>query len=233
MLITRFVPGAIAAIAAAGAVSYASISPTSQLWGKTVAQVAPGKIALTFDDGPNGRTTEELLDILAAANVPATFFLIGDFARRQPSLARAIHAAGHTIGNHTETHPNLFWLSPAQVREELIRCQQSIEDAIGAPATLFRPPFGIRRPDTLTTARSLGLSPVLWNVTCYDWRVQSADHLLGHAQRQMRRNERGNHGSILLLHDGGHRGLNADRSHTLEATRRLVAQFDRARFVGV
>ena len=216
--------------AAAALVSYASVSPTSQFWGKTVAHLDPGEIALTYDDGPNDGTTQRLLDVLAEADVRATFFLIGRYVRQQPALVRQIYQAGHALGNHTDTHPNLFWISPTRTRDELVRCQQSIEDAAGVSARLFRPPFGMRRPDTLTIAGSLGLTPVMWNVTCYDWRpTATAATILGNVERQMRREN----GSILLLHDGGHLASGADRLATVEATRNLLERYDRSRFVGI
>jgi peptidoglycan-N-acetylglucosamine deacetylase len=223
-----------ATLGAAGLVSYASVVPTSQLWGRTIAHVPHGNIALTYDDGPNDGTTQELLQILAEANVHATFFLIGTYVRQYPALVRGIAAAGHTLGNHTDTHPNLFWAISKQLREELTRCQHAIEDAAGKSAKFFRPPFGIRRPDTLYVAQELGLTPVLWNVTCYDWRAGiTAQQVLAHARRQMQRNERRHRGSILLLHDGGHLSLGADRKASLESTRQLLQQYSRESFITV
>jgi peptidoglycan/xylan/chitin deacetylase (PgdA/CDA1 family) len=216
--------------AAASLASYASVSPTSQLWGKTVARLAPGEIALTYDDGPNDGTTQLLLEVLAEAEVRATFFLIGRYVRQQPALVRQIQQAGHTLGNHSDTHPNLIWTSPARTRDEIIRCQQSIEDAAGVSVRLFRPPFGMRRPDTLRIARELGLTPVMWNVTCYDWKpTATATSIIDQTQRQMRPHS----GAILLLHDGGHLAFGADRLATIEATRRLLQRYERSRFVGI
>ena len=220
-----------ALFAAGGIVSYGAMSPTSQLFGETVAHVAKDRIALTFDDGPNGDTTLRLLDVLAAAGVRATFFLIGRYVRQQSEIARAIHAAGHAIGNHTDTHPSLFWCSPKRVERELTSALHSIEDAIGAQVTIFRPPFGARRPDVLQTARSLGLAPILWNVTCYDWKPTTPERVLAHAERQMRGNAAHDRGSILLLHDGGHVAPHADRAHTIAAVKRMVAQHTAAEFV--
>ncbi|MEO8726924.1 MAG: polysaccharide deacetylase family protein [Acidobacteriaceae bacterium] len=222
----------MAAVAAA-IVSYASVSPTSQMWGRTVAHVPPGEIALTYDDGPNDGTTERLLDVLAKANARATFFLIGRYVRRQPGLVRRIHQAGHVLGNHTDTHPNLVFASSMRVRAEMGRCQHSIEDATGEAVQFFRPPFGMRRADTLSIARSLQLTPVMWNVTCYDWKATSAQAVLHHADRQMRRNDARGRGSILLLHDGGHIAPGAERRHTIEATRVLLSRNEARRLVTI
>jgi peptidoglycan-N-acetylglucosamine deacetylase len=220
-------------LAAAGLISYASVNSASQLWGATLAHLPAGQIALTYDDGPNDGTTQDLLQILADANVRATFFLIGRFVRQQPALAREILAQGHSIGNHTDTHPNLFWASPGKTHEEMLRCQKSIEDATGGSVRLFRPPYGFRRPDTLSLARSLGLTPAMWNVTCYDWKALTPAQIAANAERGLARNARRYRGSILLLHDGGNLALGTDRSATLAATRQLLATHPRESFVAV
>jgi peptidoglycan/xylan/chitin deacetylase (PgdA/CDA1 family) len=223
-----------AALGVAGLASYASVAPTSQLWGRTIAHVPHCKIALTYDDGPNDGTTQELLGILADAKVHATFFLIGRYVRQQAALVREIVDAGHTLGNHTDTHANLLWASPACVREELSRCQQAIEDAAGVRAKWFRPPWGMRRPDTLRIAREGGLTPVLWNVTCFDWRGGiTAEQVLAHARRQMQRNDARGRGSVVLLHDGGHLALGADRTASLAATRFMLQQYSRESFLSL
>src|SRR5262249_49911574 len=96
-------------------------------------------------------------------------------------------------------------------------------------ACLFRPPFGGRRPGVLRTARALGLTPVMWSVTGYDWSAKSADFILGKVRSRL---ESGR-GEIVLLHDGGHLAPGADRSHTVEATRRLLEMSSEKRFVAV
>src|ERR1700677_3847379 len=102
---------AVFGLAAAGC-AYAAMSPQSQIFGRTLTVPAntpgqPGELALTFDDGPTPACTPRLLDILAQHDVRATFFLIGGFAQQQPDLVRRIHSAGHLIGNHSWSHPNL------------------------------------------------------------------------------------------------------------------------------
>lgn len=215
------------AVAAAGECAWAGLSPESQLFGRTVvAGRDPDEFALTYDDGPNPACTPRLLDLLAEREVRATFFLIGRFVRQQPELARAIRAAGHLVGNHTVTHPWLIAQSPARVREELAGCNAAIEDALGEPVRWMRPPHGARRPDVLRTARELGLTPVQWNAMGYDWRPGiEAAAILGHLERGIARNRRRGRGSNLLLHDGGHAALGAERSQSVEATRRLLDRY--------
>lgn len=221
--------------AAAGALAYASLWPQSQLFGKVlVAPSKPNEIALTYDDGPNPAVTERLLEVLASQEVRASFFLIGNFVRQRPDIARAIAAAGHLIGNHTMTHPWLAWQSATRIREELTGCNAAIEDAIGAPIHYFRPPHGARRPYVLRAARELGLTLVQWNVTCHDWN-SIAPTILAHATRGITRNQQKNRASNVLLHDGGQAALGQPRMATIEATGQLITRYKQtsAKFVTV
>lgn len=214
----------VAAGLAAGGCTYAALDPQSQLFGRTlVAGRHPSEFALTYDDGPNDPWTGRLLDLLAQHHVPATFFLIGRHVRRRPDLVRQIQAAGHLIGNHTVTHPWLAIRSPRCVREELTGCNAALEDILGAPVHFFRPPHGARRPDVLRAARDLGLTAVLWNAMGFDWRPNiTAARIAAYLERGIVRNQRHGRGSNLLLHDGGHLALGADRSQSVEATRLIL-----------
>ncbi|HWB31592.1 MAG TPA: polysaccharide deacetylase family protein [Acidobacteriaceae bacterium] len=208
---------------ATGGMLYASVWPTSQIYGRTlVAGSDPGEIALTFDDGPNDSATPALLEVLARYNVRATFFSIGGFVRERPDLLRAVAAAGHAIGNHTMTHPKLSFSSATQIRRELAECNAVLEDILGKPICLFRPPFGARRPVVLRIARELGLTPVMWNVTGYDWSPIGAEKILGKLEAGIARNRAAGQGSNLLLHDGGHLGIGAPRMDTVRAVERLL-----------
>jgi peptidoglycan-N-acetylglucosamine deacetylase len=224
-----------AAALTAGGYAYAAMCPTSQIFGKAiVASPQAQEFALTYDDGPNDPYTLQLLDVLAKHDVKATFFVIGRFVRQRPDIVRAIRSAGHLVGNHTVTHPVLLFQSPQRVREELAGCNAAIEDALGEPVHYFRPPHGARRPDVLHTAHELGLKPVLWNVMGYDWKPTTAEAVLGNLQKGIRRNQRRNTGSNLLLHDGGQAGIGQDRAHSVIATDRLLQHVgSKIRFVTV
>ena len=223
----------LASAAAASYAGYATMAPASQLYGRTLTHGSdPQQMALTFDDGPNDPHTMHLLDVLARHNAKATFFLIGKYVRQRPEIARAILAAGHEIGNHTDSHPNLVLVSAARLRQELDGCRKSLEDALGTKITLFRPPFGGRRPNVLRTARKMGLSPVMWSVTAYDWSAKSADAIVGKVTQQVD-SRRKPQGEIILLHDGGHLAFGADRSYTVEATRRLLERYATKQFVAI
>ena len=186
--------------------------PASQLFGPTIRRTGnPVTMALTFDDGPNPGVTPRLLDLLARRNVPATFFLIGKFVRACPTLAAEIGARGHAVGNHTETHPNLVWLSSRRIADELARCREAIAVATGREALWMRPPFGFRGPQLDgVVRRSGGAGVVMWSAVARDWRPQPAEPVIERLRRA-----RG--GDIVLLHDGDHRRLNGDRQHTVAA----------------
>jgi peptidoglycan/xylan/chitin deacetylase (PgdA/CDA1 family) len=197
------------------------MAPTGQWFGRTFAGGARGskQLALTYDDGPNDPHTLNLLDVLAKHNVRATFFMIGRYVQQRPEIARAVAQAGHVIGNHTFTHPLLTFQSKARTRTELVDCRQALTDAIGKPSNLFRPPFGGRRPATLRIARELGLETVMWNVTGYDWNAPPAAAIEKKVARQIRG------GDVILLHDGGHRAMGADRTQTVIATQNMIRQY--------
>ena len=197
------------------------MSPTGQWYGRTFTGLSRGtkQLALTFDDGPNDPCTQRLLDVLARHDVHATFFLMGCYVKRRPDIVRALARAGHAIGNHTFTHPLLTFKPVAQIRQELADCREAIHEATGQYSNLFRPPFGGRRPAVLRIARELGMQPIMWNVTGYDWNATRVEEI----ERKVARQVRG--GDVILLHDGGHRQMGADRSQTVLATDRLIARY--------
>jgi peptidoglycan/xylan/chitin deacetylase (PgdA/CDA1 family) len=210
-----------ASLAAAATAGYQSIAPTGQWFGQTFTGLPPRsrQLALTYDDGPNDPHTLRLLEVLARHGVHATFFLIGRYVQQRPDLARELIQAGHVVGNHTFTHPLLTFMGEAEIKQELTQCQSALQDAIGQPSNLFRPPFGGRRPAVLRAARQLGLGPIMWNVTGYDWNAPPAAAIESKVEKQIRG------GDIILLHDGGHKQMGADRSQTVIATDHLIARY--------
>ena len=219
----------LGAAAAASAAGYQSMAPTGQWYGRTFTGLPRGskQIALTYDDGPNDPHTLKLLDVLARQNVQATFFMIGRYVHQRPDIAREVARAGHVIGNHTMTHPRLIFESSAQTRTQLIECRAALTEAIGEHSNLFRPPFGGRRPATLRIARELALEPIMWNVTGYDWNAPPAAQIEQKVAKQMRG------GDVILLHDGGHRAMGADRSQTVIATDSLIRNYQAPGFTFV
>jgi peptidoglycan-N-acetylglucosamine deacetylase len=223
--------GAAAALGlAAGGCAYAAMSPGSQLFGQILTaprNIAgrPGELALTFDDGPNPACTPRLLDALAQHEVRATFFLIGSFAQQQPDLVRRILGAGHGIGNHSWSHPNLALAAAHSVDEELSRARDTLEQLTGSPIHYFRPPFGARRPYVLRAARQLGMEPVTWNAITNDWSEPSADRIAARLMDKIDRNQRRGWATNIVLHDGGHKGLGANRNPSINAAEQLLARY--------
>jgi peptidoglycan-N-acetylglucosamine deacetylase len=208
-------------VVGATAAGYQSLAPTGQWFGRAFCKGRRGskQIALTFDDGPNDPHTVHLLEVLSKHNVHATFFLIGRYVRQRPDLAREIGKRGHIIGNHTFSHPLLTFQSPESIRREITQCRDAIQDAVSEHSNLFRPPWGGRRPAVFRMARQLGLEPVMWNITGYDWKATSPEVI----EQKVGPKIRG--GDVILLHDGGHASFGTDRSATITATDRLITRF--------
>ena len=203
------------ALCAAG-MSWAVRGRASQFFGPSVWR-APHRrrsLALTFDDGP-GPHTPAILEILATYHVPATFFQIGANVRRAPDLARAVHAAGHQIGNHSDTHPN-FALRPASfIHDEFARAQETILEATGLRPVLLRAPYGVRWFGFRRMQEQLGLLGVMWTSIALDWKLPApaiAARVLAQATG----------GGILCLHDGRGTSPNPDSRPTVEALRRII-----------
>jgi peptidoglycan/xylan/chitin deacetylase (PgdA/CDA1 family) len=216
-----YIVSSICGAIAASVAGYQSMAPTGQWYGRTFTGLEPGvrQLALTYDDGPNDPHTLRLLEVLARHDVRATFFLIGRYLKQRPDIARELVRAGHIVGNHTFSHPNLIFASARQTAMQLRDCEQALNDAVGEHARLFRPPFGGRRPATLKIARALGLEPVMWNVAGWDWKGKPTEYV----EQKVRRQIRG--GDVILLHDGSHAAFGADRSQTVVATDRLITRY--------
>jgi peptidoglycan/xylan/chitin deacetylase (PgdA/CDA1 family) len=200
------------ACAAGGIFAWAAMVPSAQLFGRTIRHTGDATtMSLTFDDGPNPAVTPALLDLLDRHEAKATFFLIGKHARAFPLLAKEIAGRGHTVGNHTETHPNLTFLPARRIAEELDRCDDAITSATGLPVRWMRPPYGFRGPQLNSVVRRRGgAGVVMWSRTAYDWEPQPPERLI-----KRLRHARG--GDIVLLHDADHRVLEGNRQHTVAA----------------
>jgi peptidoglycan/xylan/chitin deacetylase (PgdA/CDA1 family) len=210
---TIYATAALAAVGGgAGLAAWAAVSPSSQLFGPTLRRTgSPGTLALTFDDGPNPAITPALLELLERYHARATFFMIGRHVRACWELAAEVAARGHSVGNHTDSHPNLLWLSAAGIREELKRCQEAVSGATGREPRWMRPPYGFRGPQLAAVVRGGGWAGVaLWTRAAWDWKPQPPEPMI-------RRLGRARGGEILLMHDGDPFLERADRSHVLRA----------------
>jgi len=152
--------------------------------------------ALTFDDGPHPRGTPAVLEVLAAQDTRATFFLVGEQVRRSPALAAEVLAAGHTIALHCDRHRNLLRLAPWQVREDLARALATIEDATGVSPALYRPPYGVANAAALRIASQRGWRTLLWTHWGRDWEARATPESIS-----ARVTDGAGEGSVLLLHD--------------------------------
>jgi peptidoglycan/xylan/chitin deacetylase (PgdA/CDA1 family) len=198
--------------AAAGIFAWAAMAPSAQLFGPTLRHTGNvSTLALTFDDGPNPIITPGLLDLLEQHKARATFFLLGKHTRAFPGLAKEIVARGHAVGNHTDMHPKLTFLSPRRIGEELQRCEEAIAAATGRNSGWMRPPYGFRGPQLDGVVRRLGSAGVaMWSAMAYDWKPQPAERVIERLRRVQG-------GDIVLLHDADHRDPQGDRRHTVVA----------------
>src|SRR5262249_22000161 len=187
---------------------------------------AKGKVALTFDDGPDPQYTPAILDILKAKNAPATFFVVGINAEQHPDLLKREVAEGHEIGNHTFTHPNIAEISDTQFALELKATQVAFESIVGRSSYLFRPPFAEdSEPDTpdqvhpLEFASKLRFVTVGMQIDPRDWTRPGKQTILTEAIKQARTTAKAGTGNVVLLHDSG-----GDRHETIEALPELIDQ---------
>ncbi|GAA2621705.1 glycosyltransferase [Dactylosporangium fulvum] len=199
--------------------------------GVTAAAVPAGAIALTFDDGPDPRWTPRILDALREHHARATFFVVGSQVNRHPELARRILAEGHELGVHTFTHPDLVSVPVWRQRLELTLTTNAIAAATGRTVRLMRPPYSSTpsalAPDEFAAVRAAadaGYLTVLTDLDTEDWRRPGVDAIV----RAARPEPRATSGAVVMLHDGG-----GDRSQTVEATWRILAETRGFRFVTV
>lgn len=187
---------AAAGLASAGALAYAVRGRSAGWLDGSVYRGDAGRsrLALTFDDGPSP-STPALLAVLAEHGVPATFFMCGSNVRRHAEIARRVRAAGHEIGNHTDSHPYLHLKSPEFIYRELAQAQETIQSTVGTTPVWFRPPYGVRWFGLRAALRRLQLKSVMWTVMPKDWKWPAGRIAACLAERVRS-------GAILCLHDG-------------------------------
>jgi len=184
----------------------------------------PGKVALTFDDGPDPEWTPQILDILKAKHVHATFFVIGANAEANPDLVQRIVDEGHEVGNHTYTHPNLADTPTTAVALELNATQRLFQALTGRSLVLFRPPYlGDAEPDDTSEIVPMEIAQGLGYLTVgevddpVDWSLPGVDKIVERAVRQIEHPKPDALGDTILLHDAG-----GDRSQTVAALPILI-----------
>ncbi|MFD0773842.1 polysaccharide deacetylase family protein [Streptomonospora algeriensis] len=168
-------------------------------------------IALTFDDGPSGRTPE-LLDALAEYDARATFFLAGGPVREHPGTVRRTYAEGHELANHTVHHPDLTSLDASSIAEELTTANELVRRETGFTMDLMRPPYGATDDVVAEVTEKLGQAQILWDVDTNDWRDRDSGIVSKRAV------ERAQPGSIVLMHD--------IHDTTIDAVPRILERLD-------
>jgi len=193
-------------VGVAGLVSATAVALSGTAASATVdtaaASCSAGYVGLTYDDGPNGGTTTQLLNALRSAGVRATFFNIGTKVQQNPALARSQVSAGMWVGNHSWTHPHLTQMSQSQVSSELSQTQQALQSATGQTPRLFRPPYGETNSTLKSVESQLGLTEVLWSVDSQDWNGASTAQIVQAAANLQS-------GGVILMHDGYQTTINA------------------------
>lgn len=174
----------------------AAVRPAARVLGSPVrVRTDAAQVALTFDDGPVRTVTLEILDVLRDFDAQATFFVLMTRARPDPGLVQEMRSAGHEIGLHGPDHRSLRTFTPREVRDRTRRARDELEQITGAPVIWFRPPYGEQSPMRWAAIRSLGLEPVLWSATTWDWKdVPQAD-------RVAKALDGCSAGAVLLAHD--------------------------------
>ncbi|AVK82525.1 1,4-beta-xylanase [Lysinibacillus sp. B2A1] len=166
-----------------------TIKPTKP---PTTGDSTTKRIALTFDDGPHPKVTEQILDTLDKYHAKATFFMLGGRVQYYPDIAKDVLARGHEIGNHTWNHPVLTKLSQEQVLKQYTSTSAELEKAINHDATVFRPPYGATN-DAING--QIPIPVVLWTIDTLDWKHRNAQQLLPYVKNNLHNN------AIVLMHD--------------------------------
>ncbi len=162
------------------------------------------KVAISFDAAWGNDDTEELINILAEYEVPATFFVVGAWVDKYPESVKQLHEAGHKIGNHSNSHPYMTKLSAAQMQSELAACNDKIKSITGYEPCLFRPPYGDYNNSTIKAVEQAKMYTIQWDVDSLDWKDTATPQSI--SQRVISKVK---NGSIVLFHN--------DADHTPEA----------------
>ncbi|MBO7937403.1 MULTISPECIES: polysaccharide deacetylase family protein [Streptomyces] len=168
-------------------------------------------MVLTFDDGPDPRYTPGVLDTLAEYDVRAMFFVCGEMATDHKDLLARMADEGHVVGNHTWSHPLLTSLTRRQIRSEMTRTSEVIEDGYGEPPRWFRAPYGAWNRTTFQLGAELGMEPLAWTVDTLDWTAPGTGTIVSRVQ------DGAGPGVVVLSHDAG-----GDRSQSVAALRRYL-----------
>ncbi len=173
------------------------------------------RVALTFDDGPDPRFTNGVLDVLNQYNVPATFFMLGSKAVANPKIVKQVQNRGHVIGNHTYSHPNLVKESDIKTLEqEVTRTEDALNDIIGYRTKLFRPPYGFLYNELVEKLGEMNYYVIAWSVDSLDWQEDPPEVIASNVLDNI------HPGAIILMHDGAE--PDEDRTNTIESLHQII-----------
>ncbi|GAA6143099.1 polysaccharide deacetylase family protein [Hydrogenophaga sp. 5NK40-0174] len=215
-------PWALGAVVADHALlTTAGLLPTSAALGPNMrrlpAETGSKAVALTLDDGPDPAVTPQVLDLLDAARVKASFFCIGWRARAHPALCREIVARGHSVENHGDAHSWAFSLyGPARMRRDVSAAQATLSDITGQAPLYFRPTAGLRNPFLEPVLASLGLRLASWSKRAYDTRTADVNLVVQRLTGQLQQRD------ILLMHDGNSPRADDGRPAILQVLPRVL-----------
>lgn len=156
------------------------------------------QISISFDAAWGNEDTQQILDILAKHKVKATFFMTGGWVESYPDDVKAIYAAGHDLGNHSENHKNMSQLSDAEKTSELMTVHKKVKELTGFDMFLFRPPYGDYDNAVVLNAKANGYYTIQWDVDSLDWKDYGVDAII---DTVVNHKHLGN-GSIILCHNG-------------------------------
>jgi polysaccharide deacetylase family sporulation protein PdaB len=172
------------------------------------------KVALTFDDGPDAKFTDQILDILKKQNVNATFFVVGDHVPAHKEVMKRIVNNGHELGNHSYSHMDLTKLEQTQLEAEIEKTDEIIKSYSGSPSNLLRPPYGALSKQVIDYAEK-SHKIVCWSVDTRDWEGISAEQILENVKKDVRP------GAIILQHSAG--GKKGNLANTVKALPLIIA----------
>lgn len=161
------------------------------------------KVAVTFNCAWEAEDIPEIISLLEKYEAKATFFILGQWAKENPSAVKMIAEAGHEIGTHSNTHPDMAKISVEKIREELLRSCEHIEKACGIKPELFRAPSGSYSGELIKTASEMGFMTIQWDVDSRDWKNKTAAEMVESVTKNVRK------GSIILFHSGKENTLKA------------------------
>lgn len=201
---------------------YPTLRPTSQWLGPvaTSFETTRKEVWLTIDDGPDAEDTPRILDLLDLQGGRATFFVKGSAVARRPDLAAEIVRRGHSLGNHSMTHPSgTFWcLPPAAIANQIDRCSESVQKATGVHTTLFRAPVGMKNPFVHPLLARRAMQLIGWSARGFDGVRTDCDSIVAAILRGT------GPGSIVLVHEGRHDSLG--KAINYEVIERLIERLD-------